>query len=177
MAVFFSIVISWVSRALGIGFQLTCAPSSGWHLLLHTEVKVKTNLGPLASLKERDLKHSVYTILIRLWDLRCSLSYWTKRIRTLMHLCLSDKRFYRPWSLFMDLFVKIAFLLFYWYEHALVPLFSSPQWKVTHAPSNSHSHELLNTRQPKFHFGGIWYMIRGALSQEVLLVRFIWMYR
>lgn len=49
MAVFVSIVISRVGRALGIDFVLTCAPSSGWHLSLHTEVKVKTNVGPLAS--------------------------------------------------------------------------------------------------------------------------------
>lgn len=49
MAVFVSRIISWVSsRALGIDFQLTCAPSSGWHLPLHTKTKIKTNLVPLA---------------------------------------------------------------------------------------------------------------------------------
>ena len=48
MAVFVSRIISWVSRALGIGFQLTCAPSPGWHLPLHTKIKIKTNLVPPA---------------------------------------------------------------------------------------------------------------------------------
>lgn len=104
----------------------------------------KDKCGSSSFLKRKSLKTLclLYFDTVRyfiLWDLCCSLFSWTKRTWTLMHLCLSDKWFYHPWSPFMDLFVKIVFLLFYWYEHALVPLFSPPQWQITHTASYSHS--------------------------------------
>lgn len=70
MAVFVSRITGGVSRALGIDFQLTGTPSSGWHLPLHT----KTNLVSL------DFKKSFKTfcfIFKQLWESCCTNSTWS----------------------------------------------------------------------------------------------------